>query len=179
RICRVCTKACAAASVLQNRSHPHDPTRPRCWRTVAWQFRKTGELEASRLRYGLVRLRLPKKRTHSEFAMRIVLHRDVPDDPLLHQQWNALVQKMERPEVFYTHQWALAVRRAYGESLLPSLVLAYEGEELAGVAALATDPAGRTASFLCSTSADYCDRLRHPDYRANLLGAVLVELCRA
>jgi CelD/BcsL family acetyltransferase involved in cellulose biosynthesis len=111
--------------------------------------------------------------------MRIVLHRDVPDDPLLQQQWNALVQKMERPEVFYTHQWALAVRRAYGESLLPSLVLAYEGEELAGVAALATDPARQTASFLCSTSADYCDLLSHPDCRAEFLGAVLSELCRA
>jgi len=111
--------------------------------------------------------------------MRIVLHRDIPDDPLLQQQWNALVQEMERPEVFYTHQWALAVRRAFGESLVPTLMLAYEGEKLTGVAALATDPAQKTASFLSSTSADYCDLLSHPDHRAELLDAVLAELCRA
>ncbi len=76
--------------------------------------------------------------------MRIVLHRDIPDDPSLQQQWNALVQEMEHPEVFYTHQWALAARRAFGESLLPILMLAYEGEKLAGVAALATDPTQKT-----------------------------------
>ena len=110
--------------------------------------------------------------------MRIVLHRDIPDDPLLQQKWNALVQEMEHPEVFYTHQWALAARRAFGESLLPILMFAYEGEKLAGVAALATDPTEKTTSFLCSTSADYCDLLSHPDLRAELLDAVLVELCR-
>jgi CelD/BcsL family acetyltransferase involved in cellulose biosynthesis len=111
--------------------------------------------------------------------MRIVLHRDIPDDPLLEQEWNALVQEMERPEVFYTHQWALAVCRAYGESLLPILLLAYEGDKLAGLAALATDPAGKTASFLCSATADYCDLVSHPDRRAELLDAVVAELCRA
>jgi CelD/BcsL family acetyltransferase involved in cellulose biosynthesis len=111
--------------------------------------------------------------------MRIVLHRDIPDDPLLQQQWNALVQEMERPEVFYTHQWALAARRAFSESLLPLLVLAYEGEKLTGFAALAADPAEKTASFLSATSADYCDLLSHPDHRAELLDAVLAELCRA
>jgi CelD/BcsL family acetyltransferase involved in cellulose biosynthesis len=111
--------------------------------------------------------------------MRIVLHRDIPDDPLLQQEWNALVQEMERPEVFYTHQWALAAFRAFGESLAPVLVLTYEGEKLTGVAALATHPAGKTVSFLCSTSADYCDLLSHPDHRAQLLDAVLAELHRA
>jgi len=111
--------------------------------------------------------------------MRIVLHRDIPDDPLLQQQWNALVQEMERPEVFYTHQWALAMHRAFGESLLPILMLAYEGAKLAGVAALATDPTQKTTSFLCSTSADYCDLLSRPDLRAELLDTVLAELCSA
>jgi CelD/BcsL family acetyltransferase involved in cellulose biosynthesis len=111
--------------------------------------------------------------------MRIVLHRDIPDDPLLREQWNALVQEMESPEVFYTHQWALAVRRAFGESLAPTLVLTYEGEKLTGVAALATDAAHETASFLAGASADYCDLLSHPDRRAELLDAVLAELGRA
>jgi CelD/BcsL family acetyltransferase involved in cellulose biosynthesis len=111
--------------------------------------------------------------------MRIVLHREIPDDPLLQRQWNALVQQMEHPEVFYTHQWALAVQRAYGDSLSPALVLAYEGEKLTGVAALATDPAQKTASFLSSTTADYCDLLSHPDQRAELLDGVVAELDRA
>jgi CelD/BcsL family acetyltransferase involved in cellulose biosynthesis len=111
--------------------------------------------------------------------MRIVLHRDIPDDPLLQDQWNTLVLQMERPEIFYTHQWSLAVRRAFGDSLWPMLVLAYEGEKLTGVAALTTDSSQSTASFLCSTSADYCDLLSHPDQRAEFLELVLAELRRA
>ena len=111
--------------------------------------------------------------------MRVVVHRDIPDDPLLQREWNALVQEMERPEVFYTHQWALAVRRAYSESLLPMLLLAYEGEKLTGVAALATDPAQQTVQFLCSTTADYCDLLSRPDHRAEFLELCFAELRRA
>jgi CelD/BcsL family acetyltransferase involved in cellulose biosynthesis len=110
--------------------------------------------------------------------MRIVRHHDIPDDPLLRQQWNSLVQEMERPEVFYTHQWALAVQRAFGESLLTMLVLAYEGEELAGVAALATEPAQKKIFFLCSMTADYCDLVSHPDRRAEFLDALLAEFRR-
>jgi len=109
--------------------------------------------------------------------MRIVVHRDIPDDPQLRKQWNALVQAMDCPEVFYTHEWALAARRAFGDSLLPLLVLAYDAEKLAGVAALATDPARKTVNFLGSTSADYCDLLSRPDQRDELLDAVLAELC--
>jgi CelD/BcsL family acetyltransferase involved in cellulose biosynthesis len=111
--------------------------------------------------------------------MRVVVHRDIPDDPVLQREWNALVQEMERPEVFYTHQWALAVRRAYGESLVPMLFLAYEGEKLTGIAALATDSAEKTAQFLCSTTADYCDVLSHPDHRAELLDLVFTGLRQA
>jgi CelD/BcsL family acetyltransferase involved in cellulose biosynthesis len=107
------------------------------------------------------------------------VHREIPDDPELQQQWNALVRGMERPEVFYTHQWALAAGRSFGESLSPMLVLAYEAEKLIGVAALATDPRLKTASFLCGTSADYCDLLSHPEQRAELLEAVLKEVHRA
>jgi CelD/BcsL family acetyltransferase involved in cellulose biosynthesis len=111
--------------------------------------------------------------------MRIVLHREIPNDPLLQKQWNDLVEEMECPEVFYTHQWALAMSRAYSGLLLPMLVLAYEGEKLIGVAALATDPAQKTASFLSSTSADYCDLLGRAEHRAELLDAVFAELGRA
>jgi CelD/BcsL family acetyltransferase involved in cellulose biosynthesis len=127
----------------------------------------------------LVLLRLSKSWPINEFALRIVVHREIPDDPELQQQWNALVQEMDRPEVFYTHQWALAAGRSFGESVSPLLVLAYEAEKLTGVAALATDSVLRTASFLAATSADYCDLLGHPRQRAELLEAVLEEACRA
>ena len=38
--------------------------------------------------------------------MRLVVHRNIPDDTGLRDQWNTLVAEMERPEVFYTHEWA-------------------------------------------------------------------------
>ena len=49
--------------------------------------------------------------------------------------------EMECPEVFYTFEWALAVSRAYRDSITPLLILAYEQDSLVGVAALATDEA--------------------------------------
>ena len=45
--------------------------------------------------------------------MRLVLHREIPEDNILAGQWNQLVQQMEFPEVFYTYEWSLAVSRAY------------------------------------------------------------------
>src|SRR5208282_940327 len=123
--------------------------------------------------HGLVLLRFPEGRILCEFAMRIVVHRNIPDDPWLQRQWNALVQEMESPEVFYTYQWASAVSRTLGDSLVPMLVLGYEGEKLTGVAALATDPAIKQASFLTGATADYCDLVSHPEDRAEMLDAVL------
>lgn len=111
--------------------------------------------------------------------MRIVLHREIPDDRHLQTQWNALVEQMESPEVFYTYQWSWAVQRAYASTLVPFLVLAYEGESLIGVASLATDPGRRAASFLAGTTADYCEFLSHPSNRAPLADAVVSELKKA
>ncbi len=81
---------------------------------------------------------------------------------------------MERPEVFYTHQWAQAVQHAYRDSLAPWLFLQYEGEELRGVVALAT--AQGIATFLSGTTADYCDFISQPADRARLIDAVFREL---
>ena len=71
--------------------------------------------------------------------MRLVLHREIPDDDILARQWNQLVCRMECPEVFYTYEWSLAVSRAYRESVTPLLILAYQQDALVGVAALAAD----------------------------------------
>jgi CelD/BcsL family acetyltransferase involved in cellulose biosynthesis len=108
--------------------------------------------------------------------LRLVLHREIRDDDILAPQWNELVQQMECPEVFYTFEWALAVSRAYRDSITPLLILAYEQDLLIGVAALATDKAERETFFLAGTTADYCDFVSSPNLRQELVSSVLAEL---
>ncbi len=110
--------------------------------------------------------------------MRLVLHREIPDDDTLARQWNELVWQMERPEVFYTYEWALAVSRAYRASITPLLMLAYEQDSLVGVAALATDNARRETLFLANATADYCDFVSSPARRLEFVDLVFGELRR-
>ena len=110
--------------------------------------------------------------------MRIVVHREIPDDPNLEARWNALAQKMEPPEVFYTYQWARAMQAAYGSTLIPLLILLYNEEMIVGIAALATDPEGWVASFLSGTTADYCDFLSEAAHRSELVEASFGELAK-
>ena len=110
--------------------------------------------------------------------MRIVIHREIPEDPTFSRRWNELVGEMEQPQVFYTYEWALAVDRAYHESLNPLLILVFDEEELVGLAALGTDPIRPTAFFLTSTTADYCDFISGADRRGEVLDAVVCELRR-
>ena len=102
------------------------------------------------------------------------MHRAIPQEQRIRDQWNALVlqmevQQMERPEVFYTCEWAMAVEQAYRASMKPLLLLAHEGETLVGVVALATDNAEKQVSFLCGTTADYCDFICSPARRAEFV----------
>jgi CelD/BcsL family acetyltransferase involved in cellulose biosynthesis len=108
--------------------------------------------------------------------VRLVLHREIPDDNILAAQWNELVQQMECPEVFYTYEWSLAVSRAYRDSITPLLMLAYEQDSLVGVAALATDKARPGTFFLAGTTADYCDFVSSPKSRRELMDCVLAQL---
>jgi CelD/BcsL family acetyltransferase involved in cellulose biosynthesis len=85
---------------------------------------------------------------------------------------------MECPEVFYTHEWAMAVSRAYHDSIRPLLMLAYEENSLVGVVALATDYARREIFFLASTTADYCNFVSSPARRSEFVALVLEELRR-
>ena len=110
--------------------------------------------------------------------MRLVLQREIPDDDSLARQWNELVWQMECPEVFYTYEWALAVSRAYCDSITPLLILAYEQASLVGVVALATDTARQETFFLASATADYCDFVSSPVRRPEFLDLVLDELRR-
>ncbi len=110
--------------------------------------------------------------------MRISIHREIPDDPQLRDQWNRLVLQMEHPEVFYTCEWALAVNRAYRSSMKSLLVLAYDGEDLIGVAAFATDAAEKQTSFLAGNTGDYCDFICRPERRSEFVATVLGELAK-
>ena len=111
--------------------------------------------------------------------MQLVLRQEIPEDENLRSQWNALVEEMECPEVFYTYEWALAVDRAYRASRTPLLLLAYEEGVLVGVAALTVDPATGKAAFLTSTTADYCDFVCSPQRRPGLVDAIFSELRRS
>jgi hypothetical protein len=70
--------------------------------------------------------------------VRVIVVGAVPKDQEIQAAWNNLVFRMERPAVFFTHQWALAASRAFSVSLSPQILLMYEASQLAGIAAMAT-----------------------------------------
>src|ERR1700757_1894847 len=82
---------------------------------------------------------------------------------------------MEHPEVFYTYEWAIAVQRGYKGLLTPVVVLAYENESLAGVAALALKNSG-DLTFLSADTGDYCEFLLRPGKRREFVHPFLSEL---
>lgn len=106
--------------------------------------------------------------------MRIVVREEIPEDSELRRTWNELVSRMERPEVFYTYEWAIAVQRAYRESLKVLVFCGYEGESLVGLVALAQS--GPCVSFLIANTGDYCDFLSEPGRRSEFVDAVFAEL---
>jgi CelD/BcsL family acetyltransferase involved in cellulose biosynthesis len=108
--------------------------------------------------------------------LRIVLHREIPEDPKLRLQWNEVALLMEKPEVFFTCEWALAMQSAYRASLRPLLFLGYEADDLVGVASLATDGAGEKVTFLAGMTGDYCEFLASPQSRPEFIDAVFAEL---
>src|SRR5262249_49036870 len=60
--------------------------------------------------------------------------------------------------------------------LIPLLLLAYDGDSLVGLAALAASSTQQNASFLGATTADYCDFICHPQRRPELVNQVCAEL---
>jgi CelD/BcsL family acetyltransferase involved in cellulose biosynthesis len=109
--------------------------------------------------------------------VRVTVLKEISEDPDLRAAWNSLVLLMENSEVFFTYEWALAVSRGFQKNLSPLLFLMYDSDQLAGVAALAVDPhAPRSAFFLTSSTADYCDILSAPENRRAVLLALLEEI---
>ena len=109
--------------------------------------------------------------------MRIEIEKKIPESDVLRCAWNDLVSRTERPEVFYTYEWAMTVQRAYESRFQPLLVLGYEGEILEGIASLAIDhEESDQVVFLAATTADYCDFLSTSDRREEWVAAVLGAL---
>jgi len=114
--------------------------------------------------------------TGSDRTVRLVLLQEIPEDGEFSEQWNALARSIPQTQVFYTHEWALAVHRAYHRTLHPLLYLAYdEAESLCGLVALARD-SERRVSFLCATTGDYCDFLSLPEHKMEFVLSVLADL---
>lgn len=101
----------------------------------------------------------------------------IPDDLELRRSWNKLGLGMEHPDVFYTYEWAIAVQRAYQNSVAPLVLAGYEGESLIGLVALARKKtrAGEVV-FLAADTADYCDFMSDPSKRREFVEAVLCHL---
>ncbi len=109
--------------------------------------------------------------------VKVTVLEKIPEDPEIILAWNQLVFRMERPEVFFTHQWALAASRAFSDSLRPLTFLVYESSRLDGVAAMATNrESPDRAFFLAASTADYCDIVSEPETRGAVLAAVLEEM---
>ena len=109
--------------------------------------------------------------------VKVTVLETIPEDPEITVEWNNLVFGMERPEVFFTHQWALAASGSFSDSLRPLTFLVHESGQLRGVAALATNrEVPDTAFFLTASTADYCDIVSAPETRAAVLAAVLEEI---
>jgi CelD/BcsL family acetyltransferase involved in cellulose biosynthesis len=108
--------------------------------------------------------------------------REIPEDSSFLQRWNNLVLQMERPEVFYRCEWALAIQAAFRSAFKPPpkpwLFLGREGDELVGVASLTADTSEQNVSFLAGTTADYCEFLSPRSRRLEFVEAVLAELRR-
>jgi CelD/BcsL family acetyltransferase involved in cellulose biosynthesis len=111
-------------------------------------------------------------------SLRLVLLEEIPEDEHLHREWNALVRQMERPEVFYTYEWAMAVQSSYQQTLKPWLFLAYENDSLTGVVSLSSNVGDGTFTFLAANTADYCDFISVPARRAEFVDLVFAELAK-
>src|SRR5438105_13311413 len=71
-----------------------------------------------------------------ESVMRLIWTSEPPSEEL-RERWDSLAFQMEKPEVFYTWEWAVAAARAYGHNLRPWIATGYEGDELVAVVELA------------------------------------------
>ena len=104
------------------------------------------------------------------------MHQEIPDHKDLRAAWQKLLLQVEQPQIFYTHEWALSLARAYSGKVNPLLFTAFDRGELVGVVALAADYQQGQVSFLAGTTADYCDFLCPNEYRRQFIDLVLQRI---
>ncbi len=107
-------------------------------------------------------------------SMHVELYRELPADEAFRRQWNAMVQSMAQPEVFYTWEWAAAVVRSHPETR-PLFFAAFRERALVGVVALEQS---HSVNFLTAPTADYCEFISAEDDRAAFIELVLRNLAR-
>jgi len=109
--------------------------------------------------------------------LRVEVFEEVPEDVGLANSWNRIAARMERPEIFYTWEWAMSASRAFAGTLRPLVLLVYEADQLRGIATLATGLGShQEAFFLTASTADYCDFVSEPEERGEVLAAIFGEL---
>jgi len=108
--------------------------------------------------------------------LNLVVHQQIPDHPDLRTAWQKLLRQVDQPQIFYTHEWALSIARAYSATISPLLFIAYDRGELVGLAALSADYVHGQASFLAATTADYCDFLCIEEHRRQFVDLVLERI---
>jgi hypothetical protein len=98
----------------------------------------------------------------------------IPEDPEIVLAWNHLVLEMEKPEVFHTQQWSLAVSISFSHQLRVLTFLVNESSQLVGVAAMAASrESPKKLFFLTETTADYCDVVSNRERRGDVLDCLL------
>jgi CelD/BcsL family acetyltransferase involved in cellulose biosynthesis len=110
--------------------------------------------------------------------MQLTWTSELSEQSALREQWDALVLQTEKPEVFYTWEWAAAVAQSYRATLEPWIATAHEGKDLVGVVALARSST-KEAVFLAGTTADYCDFVSRPAIRQEFVDKVLHDVHQA
>ena len=102
----------------------------------------------------------------------------------MRKAWNELAKQLERPSVFYSHEWFDAAWAWRKSSARLFIVCAYDGERLIGVMPLISESLQdggarlRRLEFLTVPDTQVCDLMIVPDMRAEVARAFAEELAR-
>lgn len=106
-------------------------------------------------------------------AIRLEVVRHFENLPIDRRAWNALAARSETSTVFQTYEWFSSWCHVFGGQNELWLVLAYEGEMLAGIVPLACRK--RKMRFAAERHADYCDVIA-AERKRDVIRAVLALL---
>jgi CelD/BcsL family acetyltransferase involved in cellulose biosynthesis len=92
--------------------------------------------------------------------------------------WSALVDRSDAVTVFQTYEWHEAWWATFGGDYRLCVLLAWDGDELRGIAPLALSRRGKVLQFIGAgdEASDYCNFIIHPDdpgVNAQLVGTLM------